>query len=302
MVNIINGKEQANKITQKVTDYANQYINETNITPNLAVILIGDNKASQTYVQAKINMAKKCGFKITLHKFETSITETDLLDLLADLNNDNNVNGILIQLPLPKHLNVATICQSIDPLKDVDGFTYTNVGKLWVDANKNYTHNNSLLPCTPLGILYLLVQIHGYDFSGLDAVIVGRSNIVSKPIAGLLLAHNATITITHSKTSQLEEVTRSADILIIAAGKAKLISKNAVKVGATIIDVGINHINSTEENRVIVGDVNFKEVKDIAANITPVPGGVGPMTIAMLMYNTLKATCLQTNYEILELI
>lgn len=302
MVNIINGKEHANKITKNVASYAQKYKKKMKIVPNLAVILIGDNQASQTYVQAKIVMAENCGFAINLHKFDTNVKEIELLELLELLNNDKNVHGILIQLPLPEHLNSTVICQAIEPLKDVDGFNYTNVGKLWVEANKNYAENNSLLPCTPLGILYLLVNIHGYDFSGLDAVIVGRSNIVSKPIAGLLLAHNATVTIAHSKTKNLDEVTRSADILIVAVGKAKLIQANDIKENAIIIDVGINHISNDLSKKIITGDVNFKEAKEVAKYITPVPGGVGPMTIAMLMYNTLKATCLQTNYKVLKLI
>ena len=302
MATIINGRENANKITQIITNYANNYTNDTNIIPNLAVILVGNNKASQTYVQAKISTAEKCGFAITLHKFDELITENTLIELINNLNTDQNIHGILVQLPLPPHINSSTICQSISPLKDVDGFTYENIGKLWIEANENYHENNTLLPCTPLGIFFLLTKIHGQDFSGLDAVIVGRSNIVGKPIAGLLLAYNATITIVHSKTKNLAEVTRSADILIVAAGHSKLIQKDFIKKGATIIDVGINYTSNNDNKKTLIGDVDFHVCKDIASYITPVPGGVGPMTIAMLMYNTLKAACIQTNYKILKLI
>lgn len=302
MATIINGRENAKKITEKITLYANNYTNKTNIIPNLAVILAGENKASKTYVQAKISTAQKCGFAIALHKFDATVEQNTLLELIDSLNTNSNIHGILVQLPLPPHINSNIICQAISPIKDVDGFTYANVGKLWVEANANYDENNTLLPCTPLGIFFLLAQIHGTDFSGLDAVIVGRSNIVGKPIAGLLLAYNATITIVHSKTKALAEVTRSADILIVATGQSKLIKKDFIKKGATIIDVGVNYTNNDDQKKTLVGDVDFHSCKDIPGYITPVPGGVGPMTIAMLMYNTLKATCIQTNYKILKLI
>lgn len=291
---IINGKEKAKNITDKISNYTKKL----NIIPNLAVILIGDNKASQLYVQAKINKAEECGFSIALHKFDHNIDQASIVNLILELNADPNINGILVQLPLPKHLDVNLICQTIDPVKDVDGFTYVNTGKLIIETNKDYHKNSSLLPCTPLGIFVLLTQIHGYDFSGLDAVIVGRSNLVGKPIANLLLSYNATITVAHSHTKDLAEVTRSADILIVASGQAHLIKKDFIKEGATIIDVGINYDNKGN----IIGDVNFDECKDSAGYITPVPGGVGPMTIAMLIYNTLKAYSIQKEIDILKII
>ena len=301
MANIINGKEQAKYIIEKIKSHTEKYLENNKNAPNLSVILVGDNKASQTYVKSKMVKAKECGFEITLHKYEDTISESELLALIHKLNEDDAVNGILVQLPLPGHINSNYICQSVSPSKDVDGFTQKNIGALWSNYNSNYTSSNYLFPCTPLGIINLIEKVHGTSLSYLGAVVIGRSNIVGKPIASMLLQHDATVTIVHSHTRDLHEVTKSADILVSAVGSAKMIKKNFIKPGATVIDVGINYYTNDDNKECICGDVDFEDCKEIAGHITPVPGGVGPMTIAMLMYNVLKSACIKDNFEILQL-
>ncbi|MDN5249140.1 tetrahydrofolate dehydrogenase/cyclohydrolase catalytic domain-containing protein [Bartonella sp. TP] len=297
MAELIDGKKQAQKIIDNIANYKKILFQETQCIPSLAVILIGNDKASNSYINAKKKRAEECGFIVTIHRFENNITQQKLISFIQNLNNNPKINAILVQLPLPSALDTQQICQAISPLKDVDGFNYVNTGHLWYNGLKNYAHNSALLPCTPIGIMQLIQAIHGQDLSQMNAVIIGRSNIVGKPIAALLLTANATITIAHSKTKNLEQLCRNADILVAAAGRPKLIGKNHIKPGATIIDVGINK----SKNNKLVGDVDFEAVLNLAKFITPVPGGVGPMTIAMLMYNTLKASCLQNNYTIFDL-
>lgn len=297
MAELIDGKKQAQKIVDNISSYKKILFKDTQCTPSLAVILIGNDKASNIYINAKKKRAEECGFVVNIHRFATNINQQKLISFIHSLNNKPEINAILVQLPLPASLDTQQICQAISPLKDVDGFNYINTGHLWYNGLKDYTNNSALLPCTPIGIMHLIKAIHGQDLSGLNAAIIGRSNIVGKPIAALLLAANATISIAHSKTQNLEQICHSADILIAAAGRPKLIGKNHIKLGSTVIDVGI----TKNENNKLVGDVDFEAALGLANFITPVPGGVGPMTIAMLMYNTLKASCLQANYKVLDL-
>lgn len=245
--------------------------------PGLAVILVGDDPASQTYVKNKKNACDQVGFYSEEYRLDKSTTQQELLELIDKLNHDDKINGILVQLPVPKHIDETAVIQAIAPEKDVDAFGYQNVGRIMVG-------NFDFVPCTPAGVMELL-KAYNIDVAGKNAVIIGRSNIVGKPQAMLLLHQNATVTIAHSKTKDLAEVTRGADILISAVGKAKFVTADMVKQGAVVIDVGINR----DENGNLCGDVDFENVKDKASYITPVPGGVGPMTITMLMKNTLES-------------
>ena len=246
----------------------------------MTVILIGEDPASQIYVKNKEKFAKEVGINSTVIRFESSITEEELKNEIKKLNKDNNVHGILVQLPLPKHINQRDIIETIDPSKDVDGFHPINVGNL-------SSGNDALVPCTPLGCYYLIKQALS-NLSGLNAIVIGRSNINGKPMTQLLLKENCTVTIVHSKTKNIEEICSRADLIIAAVGIPKMVKHNWVKKDAVIIDVGINRIELDGKNK-IVGDVDFEDVKDKAKAITPVPGGVGPMTIACLLENTLKA-------------
>ncbi len=287
MDNIIDGKKLAEDILVKVKNETEKLYNNYKIQPGIAVIIVGDDPASQIYVSSKSKKAEECGFLSVKHVMPKETKEKELLQLIETLNSDPKIHGILVQLPLPTHINTNNITQTIAVEKDVDGFHYINIGKLAANI-----FEDTIVPCTPAGILMMIQQKCGKDLSGLDAVIVGRSNIVGKPMAALLTAVNATVTIAHSRTRDLDEVCRSADILVVAVGRPRLIKKEWVKKGAVIIDVGINRIETSEKNTMkprIVGDVDFEEVREIATAITPVPGGVGPMTIAMLMVNTLKA-------------
>jgi|TARA_B110000971_G_scaffold43304_1_gene42894 methylenetetrahydrofolate dehydrogenase (NADP+)/methenyltetrahydrofolate cyclohydrolase len=275
---IIDGKKIAEELRSKLKKEIEQ-LPTSQIIPGLTVILIGDDPASQIYVRNKEKFAKEVGINSKLLRFENSITEQDLIKEIHKLNNDNSVHGILVQLPLPKHINSGKIISEINPAKDVDGFHPNNVGNL-------SSGNDALVPCTPYGCYLLLKQVLT-NLSGLNAVIIGRSNINGKPMAQLLLKEDCTVTIAHSKTQNLKELCLTADILVASAGKAQMVKADWVKKDCVIIDVGINRVDNG--NKKIVGDVDFENIKDKVKAITPVPGGVGPMTISCLLNNTLKA-------------
>ena len=272
---IIDGKKEAEVLREEIKKEITSIKNKTNKVPGLAVILIGDFVPSQIYVRNKEKSSKEVGINSSVIKYSKDVPEDEILKKIIELNNDKNVSGILVQLPLPDQISKEKVINSIDPLKDVDGFSPTNVGNL-------ASGYDAIVPCTPLGCLMLLKKVEK-NLSGKHAVIIGRSNLNGKPIAQLLLKENCTVTITHSKTKNLKEKCLKADILIVAVGVANLVKKDWVKDGSIIIDVGIN-----KQGDKIVGDVSFEEVKDKAKAITPVPGGVGPMTIACLLKNTLE--------------
>lgn len=287
MAEIIDGKAVAAEIVAKVTAHTTSVASA--VVPGLATVLVGEDPASQVYVASKSRMAKECGFHSVQHTLPRETTEADLLALVESLNNDPSIHGILVQLPLPDHIDSAAVIQSIAPEKDVDGFHFINVGKLGTGEL-----DTAFVPCTPAGSMLLLKRVCGKDLSGLTAVVVGRSNIVGKPMANLLLAANATVTIAHSRTANLADVVRQADIVVAAVGRPQMIKGDWIKPGATVIDVGINRIPAPEKGEGktrLVGDVDTPAAKEVAGAITPVPGGVGPMTIAMLMANTLTAAC-----------
>lgn len=273
MYQLINGKEVAEHIKQQVKNE----IEALGLKPALAVIVVGDNPASKVYVNNKKKACKAVGIESIEYALPENITEEELLNVIDYCNISRCIHGILVQLPLPKHIDESKILERIYPNKDVDGFTAVNTGKLWQG-------DYNLAPCTAMGIIELL-DYYGYDISGQNCVVIGRSNIVGKPVAALLLERNATVTICHSKTNNLSEITSKADILISAVGKPKFITWGMVKDGAIVIDVGINR----DEDGKLCGDVDFDDVKEKVSAITPVPGGVGPMTVAMLMKNTLEA-------------
>jgi len=274
---IIDGTKIAQDIRQTIREETVTFKAKTGVVPGLAVVLVGEDPASQVYVGRKGKACAEVGFLSREYKLPVDTPESKLLDLINDLNHDRLIHGILVQLPLPKHIATDKIIAAIDPHKDVDGFHPYNVGGL-------VTGSPLFVPCTPRGIMELIART-GIALSGKDAVVVGRSNIVGKPMALLLLSQHATVTICHSKTRDLPGVTSRADVLIAAVGKARMITANMVKEGAVVIDVGVNRL----ENGKLAGDVAFDEVAAKASYITPVPGGVGPMTIAMLMKNTLDA-------------
>jgi methylenetetrahydrofolate dehydrogenase (NADP+)/methenyltetrahydrofolate cyclohydrolase len=278
---IIDGKAFAAKVRASVAEHVTA-LKAKGVTPGLAVVLVGEDPASQVYVRNKGQQTVEVGMASFEHKLDASTSEADLLALIQRLNNDPKVHGILVQLPLPKHLNSDLVINTIDPAKDVDGFHISNVGLLG-------TGQKSMVPCTPLGCLMMLRDHHG-SLAGLDAVIVGRSNIVGKPMAQLLLNDSCTVTIAHSRTKDLQSVCRRADILVAAVGRPEMIPGEWVKPGATVIDVGINRIER-EGKAKLVGDVHFESATKVAGAITPVPGGVGPMTIACLLANTVTACC-----------
>ncbi|RWR08752.1 bifunctional methylenetetrahydrofolate dehydrogenase/methenyltetrahydrofolate cyclohydrolase FolD [Paenirhodobacter populi] len=283
---IIDGKAFAAGIRARVADHVTRLKEESGITPGLAVVLVGEDPASAVYVRNKGRQTVEVGMNSYEHKLPAETSEGDLLALIERLNADPAVHGILVQLPLPKHLNADLVINAIDPAKDVDGFHISNVGLLG-------TGQKAMVPCTPLGCLMMLRDRLG-DLSGLDAVVVGRSNIVGKPMAQLLLGDNCTVTIAHSRTKNLADVCRRADILVAAVGRPGMIPGDWVKPGATVIDVGINRIPAPEKGEGktrLVGDVDFASAVEVAGAITPVPGGVGPMTIACLLANTLTACC-----------
>ncbi len=287
---IIDGKSVAAKVVAEVTSQTAKLVADTGIVPGIAVVIVGEDPASQVYVRSKGKRALECGFHSVSHKLPEDTSEETLLTLIDQLNNDDAIHGILVQLPLPDHIDEGKIIQAVSPDKDVDGFHFINVGKLGTGELAT-----AFVPCTPAGSMVLLKQALGkQDFSGLNAVVVGRSNIVGKPIANLLLGANATVTIAHSRTKDLPDVTRGADILVAAVGRSQMIRGDWVKPGAVVIDVGINRIPAPEKGEGktrLVGDVDYDECAEVASAITPVPGGVGPMTIAMLMATTLIAAC-----------
>ncbi len=287
MADIIDGKAFAADVRQKVALQVARLKVDYGCVPGLAVVLVGDDAASAVYVRNKTRQTEEVGMRSIAHRLPADTDEKTLLALVQDLNDDPDVDGILVQLPLPPQIDEAAVISAIDPTKDVDGFHLLNVGLL-------NTGGAGLVPCTPLGCLMLLQDRLG-DLSGLDAVVVGRSNIVGKPMASLLLAANCTVTIAHSRTRDLPALCRRADILIAAVGRAQMIGRDWIKPGATVIDVGINRIPAPEKGEGktrLVGDVDFADVLEVAGAITPVPGGVGPMTIAVLLSNTVRATCL----------
>ncbi len=289
---ILDGKKFAAEIRSKIKDLGKQFIRETGMTPGLAVVVVGDHPASKVYVRNKIKQTEEVGFNSIEHKLPEDVSESNLLSLIDNLNDDKKVNGILVQLPLPKHINPDVILEQIRPSKDVDGFHANNVGKLWSGLN-------SLVPCTPLGCSLMIRKLYK-DLSGKNAVIVGRSNIVGKPMAALLIKMNATVTIVHSRTKNIEEICRSADILVAAVGVPKMVKGTWIKKGCVVIDVGINRIEKNGKN-ILVGDVDFEEAIKNSSMITPVPGGVGPMTIACLLLNTLNASKRQYNLNEIDL-
>ena len=283
-MNIIDGKAVSKKVKEDVKSECEQ-LKAKGITPGLAVIIVGDDPASQVYVHNKEVACEVCGFYSVKYALSAETTQDELNALVDKLNKDDKINGILCQLPLPSHLDDKEVINRIDPLKDVDAFHPVNVGAIMI-GDYNY------LPCTPAGVMEL-IHSTGVDVSGKKAVVMGRSNIVGKPMAMLLLHENATVEITHSRTQNLAEITKGADILVAAIGKAKFVKADMVKDGAVVIDVGMNR----DENGKLCGDVDFDDVKDKCSFITPVPGGVGPMTIAMLMKNTLTAAKIQNGIE-----
>ncbi|MCJ7705752.1 MAG: bifunctional methylenetetrahydrofolate dehydrogenase/methenyltetrahydrofolate cyclohydrolase FolD [Desulfobacterales bacterium] len=283
---LINGNEIAQQIREELKQEVNQIKEKYNVTPGLVTILVGENPASLSYVTAKQKTSKDLGFYSIQDNQPENLTDEQLLNLIDKYNKDPKIHGILVQLPLPKHINETKILYAIDPKKDVDGFHPVNVGKLMIGEA-------DFLPCTPAGIQQLLIR-SGTKIDGAEVVVVGRSNIVGKPITNILLQKqkgaNATVTICHTGTKDMAAHTRRADILIVAAGKPKAITADMVKEGAVVIDVGVNRIGMTPEGKAkLCGDVDFDGVKEKASAITPVPGGVGPMTITMLMMNTVKA-------------
>ena len=280
---IIDGKLFSRKLRDQVAQHVAVLKKENNVTPGLAVVLVGEDPASQVYVRSKGKQTIEAGMNSYEHKLSEDTSEEDLLELVNRLNDDNEVHGILVQLPLPEHINEDAVINAIDPVKDVDGFHISNVGLL-------ATGQKSMVPCTPLGCLLMLKDLHG-SLSGMDAVIIGRSNIVGKPMAQLLLNESCTVTITHSKTKNLEEMVGRADIIIAAVGRPEMVKGDWIKPGATLIDVGINRVEGNDGGKRLVGDAEFSSCSEIAGAITPVPGGVGPMTIACLLVNTLVACC-----------
>jgi len=279
---VIDGKAFAANVRAQVAAHVARLKEEHGIQPGLAVVLVGEDPASQVYVRNKHASTIEVGMASFEHRLPVDTSEADLLALVKALNADPKVHGILVQLPLPAHLNSELIINSIDPAKDVDGFHISNVGLLG-------TGQKSMVPCTPLGCLMMLRDHHG-KLAGLNAVVVGRSNIVGKPMAQLLLGDSCTVTIAHSKTKNLQDVCKTADILVAAVGRPEMITGDYVRPGATVIDVGINRVERDGKTR-LVGDADYASCAKVAGAITPVPGGVGPMTIACLLANTLTATC-----------
>ena len=283
---LIDGKAFAARVRGQVAEHVSRLKADHGITPGLAVVLVGEDPASQVYVRSKGKMTVEVGMKSVEHKLDAETSEADLLAVIDQLNKDTEIHGILVQLPLPKHLDEDLVINSIDPAKDVDGFHISNVGLLG-------TGQKSMVPCTPLGCLMMLRDHHG-SISGMDAVVIGRSNIVGKPMAQLLLNDSCTVTIAHSRTKDLADVVRRADIVVAAVGRPEMVPGDWIKEGATVIDVGINRLDAPERGEgktKLVGDVHFDSCAARAGAITPVPGGVGPMTIACLLANTVTACC-----------
>ncbi len=291
----IDGKARAAQLAESITTETAKLLENHGIKPGLAVVIIGENPASQVYVRNKKRTAESCGFHSVQHTLAEDASEQDVLQLIDELNNDQLIHGILVQLPLPSHLDEQTITQAVSPAKDVDGFHLINIGKLTAGHT-----SDAFIPCTPAGCMLMIEDELGSDLSGKNAVIIGRSNIVGKPMAALLMQANATVTITHSRTKNLPIVVSGADIVVAAAGRPDMVKADWVKVGAVVIDVGINRVEKTidgETKMVLTGDVDYDDVCTVASAITPVPGGVGPMTITMLMANTLRSARLAAGLE-----
>ncbi|OWZ91770.1 bifunctional methylenetetrahydrofolate dehydrogenase/methenyltetrahydrofolate cyclohydrolase [Sinorhizobium sp. LM21] len=287
MTTVIDGKKVAASVIESVKAATRALETDAGVRAGLAVVIVGDDPASHAYVSSKSKMAKECGFLSVQHTLAEATTQEELAALVAKLNADPSIHGILVQLPLPKHLSSEPIIQSILPEKDVDGLHVVNAGKLATGDLEG-----GLVSCTPAGAMVFVRQTHGDDLSGLNAVVIGRSNLFGKPMSALLLAANATVTTAHSRTKDLAAVCRNADILVAAVGRPEMVKADWVKPGATVIDVGINRVPAPEKGEgksKLVGDVAFAEAAEVAGVITPVPGGVGPMTIAMLMANTVIA-------------
>ena len=283
----IDGKAKAAELSAQITAETATLLQEHGLRPGLAVVIVGEDPASQVYVRNKKRTAEACGFHSLQHSLPEDIAQNELLRLIDDLNSDAAVHGILVQLPLPAHLDEQAITQAISPGKDVDGFHFINIGKLTAGRSAD-----AFVPCTPAGCMLMIEDHLGADLSGLNAVVIGRSNIVGKPMASLLLQANATVTITHSRTRDLAAVVRQADIVVAAVGRANMVTRDWVKPGAVVIDVGINRVETIVDGASksrLTGDVDYESVREVAAAVTPVPGGVGPMTIVMLMANTLRA-------------
>ncbi len=290
MADIIDGKAVGDEVVARVKALTADLVGSGAGQPGLAVVIVGEDPASQVYVASKSKKAKECGFKSVQHSLPEETTQDELLALVAELNADPSIHGILVQLPLPKHLDSEPVIQSILPEKDVDGLHVVNAGKLATGDLET-----GLISCTPAGAMILIERVRGKDLSGLNAVVIGRSNLFGKPMGQLLLLSNATVTMAHSRTKDLSAIARTADILVAAVGRPEMVRGDWVKPGATVIDVGINRIPAPEKGEGktrLVGDVAFDEASRPAGAITPVPGGVGPMTIAMLMANTVTSAYL----------
>jgi methylenetetrahydrofolate dehydrogenase (NADP+)/methenyltetrahydrofolate cyclohydrolase len=283
----IDGKAKAAQLSEEITADTAVLLSEHGIKPGLAVGIVGEDPASQVYVRNKKRTAEACGFHSVQHSLAADTSQEAVLQLIGELNEDDGIHGILVQLPLPEHLDEQTVTQAVVPQKDVDGFHFINIGKLTSGNTAD-----AFVPCTPAGCMLMIEDYLGTDLSGLNAVVIGRSNIVGKPMASLLLKSNATVTVTHSRTRDLPAVVRQADIVVAAVGRANMVTGDWIKPGAIVIDVGINRVEATVDGETtsrLTGDVDYASASDVAAAITPVPGGVGPMTIVMLMANTLRA-------------
>lgn len=284
---LIDGKAMAADLSAAITQTTADLATNNNLRPGLAVVIVGEDPASQVYVRNKKRSAESCGFYSVQRTLPADASQDEVLAVIDELNADPAIHGILVQLPLPKQLDTTVVTQSIVPEKDVDGFHFRNIGKLTSGDTAS-----GFVPCTPAGCMLMIEEQLGNDLSGLNAVIIGRSNIVGKPMASLLLQSNATITICHSRTKDLPAVARNADILVVAVGRPRMVKGDWIKPGAVVIDVGMNRIEvevDGEKKNKLTGDVDFAEAVEVAGAITPVPGGVGPMTIAMLMSNTLQS-------------
>ena len=289
MAQLINGKEFADKLCIKLAEHVTKLKKEKNIVPGLAVVRVGEDPASTVYIKMKAKKTEEVGMHSVTKILDEKTSQEDLLNLVDELNKDKSINGILVQLPLPDQINEDSVINAINPDKDVDGFHAINTGRLWSSID-------SLVPCTPLGCKMLLLN-QLKNLAGKKAIIVGRSNIVGKPMAALLIGESCTVTIAHSKTKNLQDEVKKNDIVVAAVGVPEMVKGSWIKPGATVIDVGINRIEKNGEKK-LVGDVEFSEAEKVAGAITPVPGGVGPMTIACLLHNTLVATCRKNNLEI----
>jgi methylenetetrahydrofolate dehydrogenase (NADP+)/methenyltetrahydrofolate cyclohydrolase len=284
---IIDGKTIAAELRGRVADAAHRLARDRGLVPGLAVVLVGNNPASEVYVGGKTKATVGSGMRSFDHRLPATVSEAELLTLIGRLNKDPVVHGILVQLPLPAHVNAQKVIAAIDPAKDVDGFHPVNIGRLALTGSLQ-----ALAPCTPLGCVLLAKAVHP-SLEGLEAVVIGRSNVVGKPLGQLLLAENATLTVAHSKTADLPAVCRRGDLVFAAVGRPEMVRKSWIKPGATVIDVGINRVPGEGGRSRLAGDVAFAEVAEVAGAITPVPGGVGPMTIACLLANTVRAACMQ---------